>query len=70
MITILCTVCANVQLQCSGMESGPPRGWKGKWGNLPQTPAMQGPPTDHIFIPNIYVGKSKSKGNLSVKLKQ
>jgi hypothetical protein len=61
MITILCTVCANIQLQCSGMESGPPRGWKGKWGNLPQTPAMQGPPTDHIFYLIFTWGNQKVK---------
>jgi hypothetical protein len=26
----------------------------GKWGSFPHAPAMQGSPTDRIFIPNIY----------------
>jgi hypothetical protein len=28
--------------------------WRGKWGNLNQAPATQGPPTNRVFIPNIY----------------
>jgi hypothetical protein len=30
------------------------KGGGGKWDTLPHVPAMQGPPTDCIFIPNIY----------------
>jgi hypothetical protein len=27
---------------------------EGEWGNLPQAPVKQGPPTNRISIPNIY----------------
>jgi hypothetical protein len=36
------------------VSQGRPEGGGGKWDNLPQASARQGPPTDRIFIPSIY----------------